>query len=239
MIICKECNQEYIDNQYFNHLHGKNHPRYKNGNRVKRKLEYKICKECDEKYYNGEGWEHRHGKNGPRYGSINSKEIRQKISIGNKGKIVSQESRRKMSIAKSGKTFSKLHCKKIGVASKRNWRDGVYDYNPIGSSRKGYRKDIGHFVRSTWEANFARILNYSGVDYEYEPKRFNLGYTTYTPDFKIGNKYVEIKGYDTKEAKKKRIMCRKIYEIKILIIKKIKYLKLQNKYMPLIKGWEL
>src|SRR3954470_500547 len=60
----------------------------------------------------------------------------------------------------------------------------------------GWREDLDHFVRSSWEANVARVLRYLGVEYDYEATVFDLGLTTYTPDFRIHAKlYLEVKGW--------------------------------------------
>jgi len=69
---------------------------------------------------------------------------------------------------------------------------------PPPHSKAGFRKDLNHYVRSSWEANFARILKYLNIYYEYEKYTFFLknGHS-YTPDFYIPNKnkFYEIKGY--------------------------------------------
>ncbi len=213
MRICKECRKEYFRSEYFQHIHGKNHPRYgvyfNTSEETKRKMSI-VHK-----------------------GKVYTKDHRKKISEGLKGHFVSEKTRRKISEANAGKTFS--------IIMKKRWKDGVYNgvrFNSFGN--QGFRKDIGHFVRSTWEANFARILIYEGIDYEYEPIHYDLGYTTYTPDFYLPEKdiYIEIKGQDTKEARGKRIMTRKMHGIKIKVIEKIKYLRLQNHYKELILVWE-
>lgn len=64
--------------------------------------------------------------------------------------------------------------------------------------KSGFREDLGHYVRSSWEANFARVLKFLKINYEYEKQTFLLkDGTTYTPDFYIPNKktFYEIKGW--------------------------------------------
>ncbi len=174
------------------------------------------------------------GKNNPMYGIIHSKRTKKDISESLQGRILPRSVINKIRLTRINKSLNKIQSKNM----KRKWKEGIYD-NVSFYSSSGYREDIGHFVRSTWEANFARILKYCGIDYEYESIRFDLGDTIYTPDFKIGNKYVEIKGYDTKEAKQKRIKCREMYEIKILVIKWKRYFQLQNRFSKLILEWEI
>jgi hypothetical protein len=40
-----------------------------------------------------------------------------------------------------------------------------------------------HVMRSTYEVRVAQALDRLGVKWEYEPRRFDLGYSTYAPDF--------------------------------------------------------
>lgn len=68
--------------------------------------------------------------------------------------------------------------------------------------KAGLREDIGVKVRSGWEASVIRWLNWEGIEWEYEPKRFyypvQRGTRSYTPDLYLpnykGGKWVEIKG---------------------------------------------
>jgi len=78
---------------------------------------------------------------------------------------------------------------------------------------KGFRPDLGVVVKSTMEANVGRYLNATTGSAEYEPLSFNLSIkkqyapyfppqkktTSYTPDWKDGNKvFWEVKGDWTK-----------------------------------------
>src|ERR1019366_2776041 len=38
----------------------------------------------------------------------------------------------------------------------------------------GYRQDLGHYVRSNWEADFARVLQWKKLEYKYEPETFEI-----------------------------------------------------------------
>lgn len=59
--------------------------------------------------------------------------------------------------------------------------------------------------RSPWEANFAKFLDGSGIKWQYEPRTFDLGDTTYTPDFYLSefDCYIEVKGFWRNDAKEK------------------------------------
>ncbi len=85
----------------------------------------------------------------------------------------------------------------------------------------------GTFMRSSYELNFARFLTLSGICWKYESKTFELGNTTYTPDFYLPESdcYIEIKGWWRDIAK------RKLYpktNIKIFREKKLKQLGVLN-----------
>jgi len=93
----------------------------------------------------------------------------------------------------------------------------------------GYRKDLGHYVRSMIEANFCRILILNKISYEYEKTTFNLKhnlFSSYTPDillkqdFFIWKKdtFIELKKYLDEESEKKIEVFREQYPNIILIV---------------------
>lgn len=107
-------------------------------------------------------------------------------------------------------------------------------------SRMGFRKDLGHFVRSTWEADYCRVLNYLGVKYEYEPETFDLGEVSYTPDFYIPseNRFVEIKGWMTeKSAMRISLFREKFPEKRLDVVNRVEFAELALKYKHLV-AWE-
>jgi hypothetical protein len=94
-------------------------------------------------------------------------------------------------------------------------------------TKKGIRADVHptyHF-RSATEANFARVLNYLGLQWKFEERVFSFshgGYKTkpyvYIMDFEIikGNSefpagFYEIKGYMRADARKKFRRLKKLY----------------------------
>lgn len=128
---------------------------------------------------------------------------------------------------------------KISIAASK--RNASREYSKgIG----GIRKDIGHYVRSRWEANIARILKQLGIKYQYELEHFKLikpddSYITYTPDFKIGSQYIEVKGWwDIKSITKKDLMKEQYPDIPIYYIDEIEYRKLEGIYAKRITNWE-
>jgi len=109
--------------------------------------------------------------------------------------------------------------------------------------KAGIRKDISDkiYFHSRWEANFARLQNYLGVKWEYEPKTFDLGSQNYTPDFYLPktDTYIEVKNFLWKYSKIRDEKFRKLYpDIKLQLLLKEDYLKLESKYSKLIPNWE-
>ncbi len=83
------------------------------------------------------------------------------------------------------------------------------------------------WMRSSWETRYAKWLDENDIEWEYEPKRFNLGEYTYCPDFYLPktNRYIEIKGYWKPKAIEKFGLFKKIYpkiRIKVLLEKDLK-----------------
>lgn len=109
-------------------------------------------------------------------------------------------------------------------------------------SKSGYREDLKEYFRSTWEANFARILKFENEYYEYEKYSFFLEKgSRYIPDFYLPQEdvFVEIKGYWNERGKNKVLRFKKQYPDKLLIIvgeKTYDYLK--NSYQKIILNWE-
>lgn len=145
------------------------------------------------------------------------------IEAGNqqRKKPISEETRQKMSIA----------------ASKRNAN------TQFTKGKGGYREDIGHYVRSRWEANYARYLKYNNIAYEYEKYRFTLKnndrYITYTPDFKCGDIFYEVKGWwNEKSLLIKRLMKEQYPDIKIKYINEKEYFSIKKLFFIKIPAWE-
>lgn len=73
--------------------------------------------------------------------------------------------------------------------------------NPYQHTKTGYREDLDTVMRSSWEANFARILTIHGIKWEFEPRLFSYpikrGTRAYCPDFYLPstNEWVEVKGW--------------------------------------------
>jgi len=74
-------------------------------------------------------------------------------------------------------------------------------------------------MRSSWEANFARVLSVYEIDFEFEPKVFTFpikrGTKAYTPDFFLqeSNDWVEVKGYLDSKSKIKIKRFKRYYPV--------------------------
>ena len=131
---------------------------------------------------------------------------------------------------------------------------GYYKIVRKNNCKSGKREDLGLYVRSSWEANYARYLNFLKdkkqiVDWEYEPKTFwfdniKRGCVSYLPDFKVynnsgGHEWHEVKGYmDQRSKTKLRRMARYYPNEKLILIAKTEYMDIKNKLSRLIPNWE-
>jgi len=142
----------------------------------------------------------------------------------------------------------------------KKWKDPVYAESQLTLIRNnhnfgnknrgkfGFREDIRIFVRSRWEANYIRYLNYVGITWEYEPKRFRLSNgKIYIPDFhllknrngRVLDVWIEVFGYDNKEKRKKIAMCILEYNfLPLMIVEEKTYKEIEKEYSSKIIGWE-
>lgn len=122
-------------------------------------------------------------------------------------------------------------------------------------SRAGKRADLGDiFFRSSWEANYARYLNWlvsigEIQSWEFEPDEFEFkgikrGTRFYLPDFKILNnsfsiEYHEIKGWmDPRSATKLKRMKKYYPDVKVIVIDKEAYQALAKDVKGFVPNWE-
>ncbi|NJM41472.1 MAG: hypothetical protein HC853_12255, partial [Anaerolineae bacterium] len=112
-------------------------------------------------------------------------------------------------------------------------------------TKSGHREDLGHYVRSSWEADLARVFRFLDLDYQYEPKTFELtranGTTiTYTPDFYVPSlrKYFEVKGWmDAVSAEKIALFEKQYPNEQLTVVDKTYFAELQLAYSDLVQ-WE-
>jgi hypothetical protein len=126
--------------------------------------------------------------------------------------------------------------------------------NPYSRTKSGKRADLDNrFFRSSWEANYARYLNWLKAQgkiksWEYEPQTFVFhgivrGVLTYTPDFKVFDcdgsyAWHEVKGWMDAKSKAKLKRMTKFYPEEIVIVVGPAEYKEVSKWSRLIPGWE-
>jgi hypothetical protein len=142
------------------------------------------------------------------------------------------------------------------TAGKNNPMYGKPCPNKSGRGKGGIRKDLGHYVRSSWEANVCRVCKYVNREYEFEKHRFEVIIdgveATYCPDlfFPKNMIYYEIKGH-AKSSQEWVCTCescvrgrklveetRKKYGIKIILIGKYEYKRYIRWFSKKIETWE-
>lgn len=130
-----------------------------------------------------------------------------------------------------------------------------FDYKMKRNSKSGRREDLeNRYFRSSWEANYARYLNWliiqkEIVRWEYEVDTFDFpvkrGNTRYLPDFKITNidgsiEYHEVKGHmDSDSAVKLKRMAKYYPGVKLVLIDAPVYRELDQQLKHLIPNWEI
>jgi hypothetical protein len=122
-------------------------------------------------------------------------------------------------------------------------------------SRGGMRTDLGIYVRSIWEANYARYLNYlvsrgTIAGWTYEPKTFQFrgitrGTRDYTPDFRVdllngGHEWHEVKGWlDPKSKTRLKRMARYFPDEHVSLVQHEWFARARRSGLAaLIPGWE-
>lgn len=141
------------------------------------------------------------------------------------------------------------HCSRTCAGLNRKSHGGGYGVS-------GKRDDLGGlYVRSKWEANYARYLNWlieqGEIDrWEYEPETFwfpiKRGVRHYTPDFKVWSngeyEWHEVKGYMDKKSKTKLNRFR-IYHPgendRLRLVQKAEMKDIRDSVGMLIPEWEV
>ena len=151
----------------------------------------------------------------------------------------SQETRDKISKRLSGIKRTPEQIENMREQTKRLWKEGKLSTHGIG--KDGVRNDLGVYMRSRWEANYARLLTYWGMEWEYEPRRFDTPYGSYCPDFYLPcmDFYIEVKGFelDGTQARKRQWLIDN-HIISLHLVKDKEYRRFKNEYQAQIPEWE-
>ena len=137
-----------------------------------------------------------------------------------------------------GRSRSDASRQKMRFSAAKRLREGRNKVQFYGKG--GFREDLNIYLRSRWEANFARYLKFLKQDFTYESETFLLSDgRTYTPDFKVGEKYYEVKGWWTGIAKEKFSLFLKDYpQVEVQIIDSVEYSRLESEHSRFIEFWE-
>ena len=176
-----------------------------------------------------------------------------KHPMGMKDKHHSDLTRNKMSLSRielfESMSYEEKHAIAMKAVETKRKNGGFHTTsNAYSRCKGGFRKDIGCYFRSAWEANIARILNLFRIEWLYECKRFSFdnetnGVLSYQPDFYLPqyNKWIEVKGWMDEKSKKRLELFKKYYPEEfsnLILIENKEYIKISNKYSLVIDNWE-
>jgi len=136
-----------------------------------------------------------------------SQEHKDKVGVASRGRKHTEEAKEKIRLANIGKKRVELRGENNPMHTHPNSYKSKY-------GKTGFRADLGFFVKSSWEANIARIFNFLGFSIQYEPQSFALSDgSTYRPDFLIHEtgELIEVKGRWIGGAKEKVDLFQKEY----------------------------
>lgn len=177
--------------------------------------------------------------------SNKSAEVKLKISAGNKGKLRSEKTKLKISTNSKGRTgymtdkqhteetklkmSAKAKLRRHSKESKLKMRASIIKrinsgkYLRTWGKRSYYQSPLQGQVcfRSSYELAYAKYLDSIHELWMYEMETFDLGNTTYTPDFFLPRLelFVEIKGYMLSKAQEKINQFKEQYPWNLEIIR--------------------
>lgn len=130
------------------------------------------------------------------------------------------------SIAKMKETKASTREERIRKAKEQFARGERKPSQNVGRGINGLRGDLGHSLRSIWEANVARVLRLKNIEYGYEIKAFpfydenNEIFGSYLPDFYLPqfSVWIEVKGQMDSLSKLKIELFKEFYPNENLFI---------------------
>jgi hypothetical protein len=241
---CHSCSIKKHYQEHKEYHRGKNAPNFKDG----RCSEKHFCLECKKEI----------GYNAWFYGTKKCKKHSKKLKEKNRcvgcNRLISRVSKRcrkcnakeqsKRIIGTNNPNYkenSYFKCIDCGIDLKyqtkrclkcfKKFNRGIHHHNFGKITKPHFVRYKNTMMRSSWEVAYAKYLDRQSIKWQYETKVFDLGETTYRPDFYLPelNKYVEIKGYKSEIFKNKFKEFRKRYNnvnIDILEKKDLEKLKI-------------
>ncbi len=193
------------------------------------------CYSCEGKRKHREGVCNVKGKNNPMFGKKNLKLILWNKTHSHKGNLHwnYKGGKQKVKCNFCNKIFETTYYKskqEVIFCSRNCYNKMVIKLGLRKGRNNGMFGKIVHpkyikynniWMHSTWEVAYAKYLDRQKIKWTYEPKTFDLGDCTYTPDFYLSERdsYIEIKGYWRTDAKKKFRLFKKLYSnVKINIL---------------------
>jgi hypothetical protein len=117
----------------------------------------------------------------------------------------------------------------------------------VAAAKGGTRPVVqGVKMKSRYEANYAHFLDFLGIPWVYEPRKFifhqiQSGTRVYTPDFYLprSDEYHECKGYDDRRSRTQRRRLKKYYPaIKLVLIDAAFFASVERQRLcRVIPGW--
>lgn len=143
---------------------------------------------------------------------------RQHISDGGIGREVSKETRQKIADTLNKHPVSETTRKKISVIQRQQFRNGERLPNTHAKSAGWFYTNSGIAVRSSWKLFICNLLSRLGINWEYEPQVFDLGFASYRPDLYLPNYnvWIEIKGYWRNGEREKVEAFSKLYPLLLI-----------------------
>ncbi len=182
-----------------------------------------------------------------------SSETREKIARANRGKENIYKG--VLKVARMTAECSNPSCKRVFMYERyktRTFCSSLCGIKTVGSrptspkasrGKAGVRPDIDTttYFYSRWEANMARLLTHLNIRWIFEPRTFDIGGQTYTPDFYLPDEdmYVEVKNFWGTYSRIRDTKFRNTYpSLTLDVILKDEYRMLEEKYANLIPEWE-
>jgi hypothetical protein len=203
---------------------------------------YRSCQKCGKEFRLDPGWVRFQEKRGTRYGIYCSAKCRDGA---NKERMLSQSKSIISQCSTCGSPIRIILWKQRRGTKKNFCSKGCMDkmvHTWAGSSGiQGFRRDLGHRCRSTWEANVCRVFQAMGIEYWYEPFTFPLSIGHYTPDLWIPTWrfWIEVKGRITPLAGEKMYLFQVEYpDQHLLLLGQKEYRELSSEWRDRIPTWE-
>ena len=154
-------------------------------------LQTQIATAQDHSFHRNKTYEEIHGV-------VKAKKLKEQLRIAHTGTTQSDKTKKKRSEKLKGRVFSANTINKMSSTRKiKILNGGITISSRVGRGKGGYKKDIGHHIRSSYEHYFAKLLKVNNIKYQYESKRFKVNVDNeeraFIPDFLVNVVFYEIK----------------------------------------------